>query len=426
MASIQRPQINQVFTPRRGTVNRDMYIERPELELALKDALEGCLHIVLYGESGGGKSWLYKKVLQDLSAVSTVANCADVATLGTVGDVLRDLVGRDIPRSKVAETETKEAEVGIAIAKGGIKHTAEYAPREVGAVEACFSHLRKKAADAPCILVFDNLESIFSSQKLMAEVGNIITLLDDEHYSKFNIKLLLVGVPSDIRYYYQHAQNQPTIANRLIEIPEVSRLSNEQVSAFVYKGFVEKLKIKMQDDFRHYLQEHIYFVTAGIPERMHEYCETLARVFRDQNWNVSRVAVLKADKLWMRTHLTQCYTTIDDLVHSKGNMDPGLAQVFYCLGKVPREVFRTNDVETVLRREFSKSVQQTSVALLRHLLSKLASAKHQVIKKSTTGSGFFFADPRFIMCIRAMFYKNLNDQSIIELDRRAVQLEFQP
>jgi hypothetical protein len=56
-----RRDIDEVFTPRKTEVNENMYVVRGELEAALKNRLNGSQHIVIHGESGCGKSWLYKK-----------------------------------------------------------------------------------------------------------------------------------------------------------------------------------------------------------------------------------------------------------------------------------------------------------------------------------------------------------------------------
>jgi ABC-type lipoprotein export system ATPase subunit len=57
----KRPEIDEVFKPRNHEVNDRIYVHRPDLEKSLELGLSGSLHTVIYGESGSGKSWLYKK-----------------------------------------------------------------------------------------------------------------------------------------------------------------------------------------------------------------------------------------------------------------------------------------------------------------------------------------------------------------------------
>ena|ERR1700736_1401209 len=77
-----RRDIEEVFTPRKADVNEDMYVERKDLEEALKSRLFGSQHIVIHGESGCGKSWLYKKVLADGKVFWIGANFANASRFG--------------------------------------------------------------------------------------------------------------------------------------------------------------------------------------------------------------------------------------------------------------------------------------------------------------------------------------------------------
>ena len=50
----KRPQ--EVFTPRAAEINENMYVNRPNLEIRLKRAIQGSYHVIVYGDSGSGKS----------------------------------------------------------------------------------------------------------------------------------------------------------------------------------------------------------------------------------------------------------------------------------------------------------------------------------------------------------------------------------
>jgi DNA replicative helicase MCM subunit Mcm2 (Cdc46/Mcm family) len=47
-------------------------------------ALRGNLHIIIHGESGTGKSWLYKKTFRDAGVQFLVANLANASRLGSI------------------------------------------------------------------------------------------------------------------------------------------------------------------------------------------------------------------------------------------------------------------------------------------------------------------------------------------------------
>ncbi|MFP3373596.1 AAA family ATPase, partial [Pseudomonas sp. SIMBA_068] len=58
-----------------------MYVHRPRLELELSRAFKRNSHTLIFGESGNGKSWLYKKVLEDDGITYVTVNCANAARI---------------------------------------------------------------------------------------------------------------------------------------------------------------------------------------------------------------------------------------------------------------------------------------------------------------------------------------------------------
>ena len=67
---------SQVFTPRSPQINEGMYVERPKLERQIRTALAGQKNIILYGESGNGKTWLYNRVFKAQEVHFEVLNLA--------------------------------------------------------------------------------------------------------------------------------------------------------------------------------------------------------------------------------------------------------------------------------------------------------------------------------------------------------------
>ena len=72
----------EVFTPRAAKVNPHMYVQRADLELQLSNALAESKHVIIHGESGSGKTWLYKAVLASKSSVFAVAGLANANRFG--------------------------------------------------------------------------------------------------------------------------------------------------------------------------------------------------------------------------------------------------------------------------------------------------------------------------------------------------------
>jgi type IV secretory pathway VirB4 component len=109
----RRHAVNEVFTPRRTEINQDIYVDRPELERELGRALNGSLHTIVFGESGSGKSWLYKKVLADMKAHYATANCANALRLKSLTEEIKSLVSEESPRRLVQQTEEMNAKAKI-------------------------------------------------------------------------------------------------------------------------------------------------------------------------------------------------------------------------------------------------------------------------------------------------------------------------
>ena len=64
------------------------------------------------------------------------------------------------------------------------------------------------------IIVLDNLESIFSSEKLMDELADIVILLDDSRYAECNINILIVGIPNGVLHYFSQTKNVESVLNQ--------------------------------------------------------------------------------------------------------------------------------------------------------------------------------------------------------------------
>ena len=118
-----KKKVFEVFTPRRHDV------KRPFLEAALSRAIMGSQHVLLCGESGNGKSWLYRKVLSG-GVFYVAANCANAARCGSLtGEIER--VAFDVGSSvKTSYTETKAAGVNAVIADASVEHAGEYLIRQ--------------------------------------------------------------------------------------------------------------------------------------------------------------------------------------------------------------------------------------------------------------------------------------------------------
>lgn len=115
-----------MFTPRQGEVNTKMYVDRPLHERSLARALKRNSHTLLFGDSGNGKSWLYKKVMKENGIPYVVANCANASRLKSITQEICNCLIEPGTVTKLGFSEEKAAEVSAYFAKGGLKHSGNY------------------------------------------------------------------------------------------------------------------------------------------------------------------------------------------------------------------------------------------------------------------------------------------------------------
>lgn len=398
-----RHSVNEVFTPRRNDVNREIYVDRKDLEKELSRSLMGSLHTLVFGESGSGKSWLYKKVLADMHAQIATANCANALRFQSLTAEIREVVTQEEPKRLTEMAEEMNAGVKAVFAEGGLKSTRKYEFADGDPLLECFRKLRQKAGNNIAVLVIDNLEMIFSSTELMQELASIVTLLDDARYAEYKVKLLIVGVPSGVKDYL--AKSHASVGNRISEVSEVSSLSESEVASLVETGFVNLLNANIDSPTLKSWREHIYSVTMGFAQPVQEYCEQLGYILEDANWNASIDHLGLADTAWLKKGLSQASGVIVPLMNERETKVGRRNQVLYTLGRINKRVFHVNEIEGILRDEFPTSTSDVTLAV-GQILSELTNGENPIIKRSSKGPTYEFKDARYAMALRVLLYKD--------------------
>lgn len=396
----------EVFTPRAAEVNQGMYVARTALELALSNALRGNLHIVIHGESGTGKSWLYKKNLADAGITFAIANLANASRLGSIAAELKNLVDRDGNAKKTGFEEKKSAGIDAVIASAALEHTGQYELGKMEPFEASLAALRAKAGKNQAVLVFDNLEAIFDSEALLKELADLLILCDDERYTKYKTKILIVGVPAGVREYYYKTPHHTTVANRLYELPEVYRLSRAECDVLVDRGFVEKLNYKVAD--MPAFKDHVAWITHRVPQMVHEYCLEVAFA-GERRGEVGAPEIEKADSAWMSKSLSFAYSAVEKHLNERDTKAGRRNQALYALSLCDDEQFKAVEVEGLIRKEFPTSTKDTALNVAQ-TLSLLGATEQPLVRRSPKGDAFTFADPRYRMALRSMLRKTAEEK----------------
>lgn len=392
-----------------------MYVHRTTHEQALIKALKGKQHIVIHGESGTGKSWLYKKVLADAGIRFETANLANASRLGSITAELSNVAQRDGHQRKVEVAERVDGGLDAVFANFTGSKETRYVIGSKEPLELCFAHLSTAASGQASFLVLDNLEMVFSNKAILKELADIIALCDDEKYAAYGVRLMIVGVPADLKRYYYNTPHSETVANRLIELPEVSRLTGAECDSLVKKGF-ERLGYSILQE--HDFLAHVRYVTLRIPQMVHEYCLECA------NEGLSTKQIhpgiwSQADSIWAASKLVASYSAIESHMNERDTKAGRRNQVLYALSKCDDDEVRTATVEELVRREFPGSTSDVTLNVAQ-ILGQLAKADADdsmpLLKKTAKEDGYTFVNPRVRMVMRAMLRKTADEK----VERRAL------
>ncbi|WP_082133606.1 ATP-binding protein [Vogesella sp. EB] len=400
---VEMKKPNEVFTPRATEINTDMYISREQIEKSLESKIRHeNKHLLIHGDSGCGKTWMYKRVLGTLRATYIIVNLANASRLKSIQEAIRQST-KGGTFTQTGYTETKSANAGIpAVASGAISHAATYQKISDDPLIDALENVSKSAKSGPGIIVLDNLERIFDSPDLMRELADIITLVDDDDYSKYGVKLIIVGTPHDVRTYFRKTPTTAPISNRLNALEEVYRLTDQQSRDFFQRGLVSQLGILKEDDpdFQTVI-DHSIWITDSIPQRIHEYGLILSNS-RIENSAASWEDVLRdADKKWIQEHLEKNYSIIEGAMNKNSTKIQRRNQVIYCIGNINTRDFKASDVEQFLRKNFPTSTEEIALNIPQ-LMSEL---QDNLLRRTPKGDAYTFIDPAFKLCIRAMLVK---------------------
>ncbi len=407
----QRKKIIEVFTPRRSEVNSSMYVDRPFHEKLLLRAIQRNSHTLLFGESGNGKSWLYKKVLESNGTPYVVANCANASRLNSLTQEICNAIIEPGTIKKLGFDEEKAAEIGAYFAKGSLKNTGKYSIAQDEPLLDAFK-LFLAAQNKKKIIVLDNLESIFNSQKLMTELADIIILLDDSRYAACDINILVVGIPNGILQYFREIKNSESVANRIYEIDRVSCLEQDQTTQIIKTGF-DQLKILTTDSTLQAISQHVWNVTLGTAQRVHEYCEVLAFTIEENDWKYDSSLLKKADEDWLYQGLHQSYQVIEGHLNSRETAVARKNQIIFCIAKVSSHQFSSSRIDGLIRKEFPSTIPETNMGI-GSILSELSKGSSPLLNKNESANRYSIRDPRYLMCIRLMLYKDSAHNKVIK------------
>jgi hypothetical protein len=414
MNELPRPAINSVFTPRSHEVNETMYIRRPDHEQELARAVEGSLHSLICGESGSGKSWLYRHVAKKRGWRLFYANSGNAARKRSISRAIAESVFEENDRELVGYNQKLSGKIELLGLGGGGEAERSYAVQEKDILLRAFTSIRRQAGKEIALLVIDNLEALFSISTLMEELANIVLLLDDPTYATHKVKILLVGVPTEVVEYFRRTPNLESVGNRIKGVRALNSLNEVQITEFLRRGFMEQLRVQFAPGEFKDLVTHSLSVTLGIAERLHEYSEILGYRLEEAEWRYQPRLLEQCDEKFMVTSLRQSYAIIDIRTNERRTKTGRRNQVLYALGKISATTFETTQIEEIVREEFPKSTSVVQRLGIGQILADLSDGLDPLLRRAYRGTSYRFADPKYLMCLRVMLFKDSTDERVLK------------
>lgn len=389
----------EVFTPRAAAVNPDMYVSRPSLEKRLGRAVDSTQHLIIFGDSGSGKTWLYKQYFQENRVPYRLVDLA-IASTDSLDAAFIDAVDNQQGWSPVEMTETREGGVDLGVtATESREITYRNTDSSFDKLLADFSRERGK----PKFLVLDNLEQVATNDEVIQAIANYIIRLDNPRFAATGIRFLLVGVIADMRELVARYDQAGTVANRLAELPEVQRLTYEEAHQLVMRGFQDKLQCEVFSEDE--LVASFDKWTQSNAQQIHSLGYQVACEAQEENWHVSPEALARGKDLWIEESLAQHVSMIENRLNKNEARWQRRNQVLYCLGQTEGPVITAPDIDAEVRREFSHTIEVDRLGI-DQILADLAKGDNPILIKNPTERSFRFAHPKLRLAIRTMLFTN--------------------
>ena len=245
--------------------------------------------------------------------------------------------------------------------------------------------------------MLDNFEQIVDNAEFVKQIASLIISADEELIARTNLKIVVVGTPSNIKQMIEKVSNATTISNRFVEIPEVARLEFVEARHIMSQGFETHLRSTILID-KNALYRDIAYKTDRIAQHVQELCLKIAYSASEQGNKINQQIVEKAEREWLDETLASDLAIVEDLMNSQETKVGRKNQVMYCLGLIEKEDFKHNDIEKLVRKTFP--VPDGVNLNVSQILSGFAQAENPLIRKTGRPREYRFCSPKVKIVIR--------------------------
>ncbi|MEO9518482.1 MAG: hypothetical protein ABJH45_21460 [Paracoccaceae bacterium] len=367
----------EVFTPRSDEVNSVMYINRPEHEYSLRTAVRTGYNVVIFGDSGCGKSWLYKKIFRDDNIYFSVIDFRDCKSEDDVDLQILELISSFEAWEETEKIEKKSAEFKPSRIGVGDETETKYKKVENSPYLKLLSYIRKTAGKRTSFLVFENLEYALDRADVVDRIRSMLIGLDDVRAGSYKVRICLVGVPSDVKEILSDGNRHQTISNRVYEIPEVGILDRKSVDLLATRGLEQELDFSFES--KTLCLGKIAFVTYRVPQFLHDVCLHVALRAEDNLNTINPDVVDVAVNDWIKSKAVQSVEFIRSQVMYDKTARQAKSKILFSVSRLERSFFSSDDVSEFLNKNFPKTMKHGKIQTLRHLRS-LCDGNEKILK----------------------------------------------
>nr|WP_321508071.1 AAA family ATPase [uncultured Celeribacter sp.] len=368
-----------------------MYINRPEHEDALRRAIKTKYNVVVFGDSGCGKSWLYKKVFKDDNVFYDVVDFSGAVTADDVDLKLLEAISDFQDWAEFERTETGDASLGALKTKLGYKDATKWRKIDSSPFLQLLAHIRAAAGRRKSFLVLENLEYVLDQPEVVKRIQLMLLALDDPTAGELGVQLCLVGVPSEIKQILSDGNKFQTISNRVYEVPELNRMEKKEVELLARRGLEQQLDFTIESPT--FCYSKIAFVTYQIPQYVHDVCLHVALRAEDA-YNIVNPDVIE-DALgdWLKANARQSTEFIRNWVMNDRSKHRTKAKIIYCISRLEKHFFTSEDIVEWLDKIFPKMMAERRPQVLRALRS-LTEGEQRLLKCDAERRLFRVATPQ--------------------------------
>jgi len=357
--------------------------------------VNGTQHIIVFGDSGSGKTWLYKEHFGANSISFRTVDLSIALTEGVSSALLKALPKKEW--RPVRRKVSGDAGVDIYVARVGASGTVEYEHTEVLPLDALLSDLSSQS-DGSRFIVFDNFEQISTRPDLLKEIASLIIRLDNTDFASYGVRFLFVGVVADMKELIAHYDQAGTVANRVTEIPEVERLSVSEAEKLVRRGLFDKLRIDaVIDESR--LVRRVLFMTDRNAQQLHELCYQIACDAEEHGWKLAEDGLERAERDWVDTSLSHYCAQIESRMNKRETKIQRRNQVLFCLGSSDKESIRANDIDAMIREHFPSTAAAAQLGI-DQILAWLADGRNPILIRNPNENSYRLSHPKLKLAIR--------------------------